>query len=153
MICGLCSYWTYSWNIYIYIYIYIYASSDFVSQTGSISKSLSKPQGGISSSKPLLSLQQTSFSKIKSKYIFKTAFQNILTMEDGFYHENPSIAALKIFPPKWYYKPWNLAKPQSYYATILEITDSVKFKHFKLHSDIYIYIVWIVWDVELWCLM
>jgi len=33
------------------------ASSDSVSQTGSISKSLSKPQGGISSSKPLLSLQ------------------------------------------------------------------------------------------------
>jgi hypothetical protein len=32
------------------------ASSDFVSQTGSISKSLSKPQGGISASKPLLSL-------------------------------------------------------------------------------------------------
>ena len=56
-------------------------------------------------------------------------------MEEGFYHENPSIAASKIFPPKWHYKPWNLAKPQSYYATILEITDSVKFKHFKLHSD------------------
>ena len=78
------------------------ASSDSVSQTGSISKSLSKPQGGISSSKPLLSLQQTSFPKIKSKYIFKTAFQNILTMEEGFYHENPSIAASKIFPPKWH---------------------------------------------------
>jgi hypothetical protein len=56
-------------------------------------------------------------------------------MEKGFYHENPSIAASKIFPPNWYYKPWNLAKPQSYYATILEITNFVKFKHFKLHSD------------------
>jgi len=56
-------------------------------------------------------------------------------MEEGFYHENPSIAASKIFPPNWYYKPWNLAKPQSYYATILEITNSIKFKHFKLHSD------------------
>jgi hypothetical protein len=56
-------------------------------------------------------------------------------MEEGFYHENPSIAASKIFPPNWYYKPWNLAKPQSYYATILEITNFVKFKHFKLHSD------------------
>jgi hypothetical protein len=111
------------------------ASSDSVSQTSSISKSLSKPQGGISSLKLFLSLQQTSFLKIKSKYIFKTTFQNILTMEEGFYHENPSIAASKNFPPKWYYKPWNLAQPQSYYATILEITDSVKFKHFKLHSD------------------
>ena len=110
-------------------------SGDFVSQTGSISKPLSKHQGGISTSKPLLSLQQTSFPKTKSKYIFKTTFQNILTMEEGFYHENPSIAASKIFPPNWYYKPWNLAKPQSYYAAILEITNSVKFKHFKLHFD------------------
>jgi hypothetical protein len=33
------------------------ASSDSVSQTSSISNSLSKPQGGISSSKPLISLQ------------------------------------------------------------------------------------------------
>jgi hypothetical protein len=56
-------------------------------------------------------------------------------MEDGFYHENPSIAASKIFPPNWHYKPWNLAKPQSYYAAIFDITNSVKFKHFKLHSD------------------
>jgi hypothetical protein len=56
-------------------------------------------------------------------------------MEEGFYHENPSIVASKIFPPNWYYKPWNLAKPQPYYATILEITNYVKFKHFKLHSD------------------
>jgi hypothetical protein len=23
-------------------------------------------------------------------------------MEEGFYHENPSIAASKIFPPKWH---------------------------------------------------
>jgi len=59
------------------------ASNDFVSPTCSISKSLSKPQGGFSTSKPLLSLQQTSFSKTKSKYIFKTTFQNILTMEEG----------------------------------------------------------------------
>ena len=104
------------------------ASSDVVSQTGSISKSFSKPQGGISASKPLLSLQQTSFPKTKSKYIFKTTFQNILTMEEGFYHENPSIAASKIFPSNWYYKPWNLAKPQSYYAAILEISNSIKFQ-------------------------
>jgi len=56
-------------------------------------------------------------------------------MEEGFYHENPSIAASKIFSPNWHYKPWNLAKPQSYYAAILEITNSIKFKHFKLHFD------------------
>jgi hypothetical protein len=87
------------------------ASSDSVSQICSIFKSLSKPQRGISASKPLLSLQQTSFPKTKSKYIFKTTFQNILTMEEGFYHENPSIAASKIFLPNWHYIPWNLAKP------------------------------------------
>ena len=75
-----------------------------------------------------------SFSKPKSKYIFKTAFQNILTMEEGFYHENPSIAASKLFPLNWHFKPWDLCRPQSYYATILELTDSVKFKHFKLHT-------------------
>jgi len=68
-----------------------HASNDSVSPTGSIFKSLSKPQGGFSTSKPLLSLQQTSFPKTKSKYIFKTIFQNILTMEEGFYHENPSL--------------------------------------------------------------
>jgi hypothetical protein len=56
-------------------------------------------------------------------------------MKEGFYHENPFSATSKIFPPNWYYKPWNLAKPQSYYAAILEITNSVKFKHFKLHFD------------------
>jgi len=111
------------------------ASNDSASPTGSISKPLSKPQGGFSTSKPLLSLQQTSFPKTKSKYIFKTTFQNILIMEEGFYHEDPSIAASKIFPPNWYYKSWNIAKPQSYYSTILEITNSIKFKHFKIHSD------------------
>jgi hypothetical protein len=70
-----------------------------MSQTGSISKSISKPQGGIFAPQPLLSLQQKSFSKTKSKYIFKTNFQNILSMEEGFYHENPSITASKLFPP------------------------------------------------------
>jgi hypothetical protein len=47
-------------------------------------------------------------------------------MEEGFYHENPSIVASKKFPPNWYYKPWNLAKSQSYYAAILDITNSGK---------------------------
>ena len=56
-------------------------------------------------------------------------------MEEGFYHENPFIVGSKIFPSNWYYKPWNLAKTQSYYAAILEITNSIKFKHFKLQSN------------------
>jgi hypothetical protein len=112
------------------------SSNDHESPTGSISKPLSKPQADFPPQKPLLALQtpQQSFSKSKSQYIFKTKFQNILTMEDGFYHENPSIAASKLFPPHWHYKPWDLTKSQSYYAAILEITNSVKFKHFKIHS-------------------
>ena len=55
-------------------------------------------------------------------------------MEERFYHENPSIAASKLLPPHQHYKPWDLAKPQSYYAAILEITNFVKFKHFKIHT-------------------
>lgn len=115
---------------------------------------------GSSSQKPLLVLQiaPRSFSKPKSKYIFKTHFQNILSME-GFFHEdqlhscflqthttnhgivpNPSLIILpasKLFPTNWHYKPWDITKPQSYYSiilsTILETTRSVKLKHFKLH--------------------
>jgi len=76
-------------------------SSDSKSPPGSISKPISKPQASLSSQKSLLALQTPSqnFSKQKSKYIFKTHFQNILTMEEGFYHENPSIAASTLFPP------------------------------------------------------
>jgi hypothetical protein len=83
------------------------ASSDQGSQLGSISKSISKPQAGLPSKKPLLTLQtlQQNFSKSKSKYIFKTNFQNILTMEEGFYHKNSSIISCTLFPPNWHYKP------------------------------------------------
>jgi hypothetical protein len=44
-----------------------------------------------------------------------------------FFHPDPSIATTKIFPPNWYFKPWDLSKPQSYYMSILEITKFVKF--------------------------
>jgi hypothetical protein len=54
-------------------------------------------------------------------------------MKEGFYHENPSIVASKLFPPHWHYKPWDLTKSQSYYAAILEITNSVKFKHIYIY--------------------
>jgi hypothetical protein len=89
------------------------ASSDQGSQSGSISKPISKPQAGFPSQKPLLALQtpQQNFFKSKSKYIFKTNFQNILTIEEGYYHENPSIAASTLFPPNWHYKLWDLCKP------------------------------------------
>ena len=38
------------------------------------------------------------------------------------------------FPKGWFFKPWDLVKPQSYYQSILEATESVKFKHFFLHE-------------------
>ena len=59
-------------------------------------------------------------------------------MEDGFYHSDPFHAVSKNFPKGWFFKPWDLSKPQPYYQSILEITESVKFKHFFLsetHSE------------------
>ena len=59
-------------------------------------------------------------------------------MEDGFYHTDPFQAISKIFPKGWFFQPWDLTKPQPYYQSILEATESVKFKHFFLsetHSE------------------
>ena len=53
-------------------------------------------------------------------------------MEDGFYHTDPFQATSNIFPKGWFFKPWDLTKPQCYYQSILESTESVKFKHFFL---------------------
>jgi len=66
-------------------------------------------------------------------------------MKEGFYHENPSIVASKLFPPHWHYKPWDLTKSQSYYAAILEITNSVKFKHIYIYIYVIPSAVQIVW--------
>ncbi|KAH9727845.1 hypothetical protein KPL70_008824 [Citrus sinensis] len=49
-----------------------------------------------------------------------------------FYHSDPFQSISKFFPKGWFFKPWDLTKPQSYYQSILEITESVKFKHFFL---------------------
>ena len=52
--------------------------------------------GEISSSQ--IVLFQPTLSKKTSDWINKTHFQNVLTMEDGFYHSDPFQAILKIFP-------------------------------------------------------
>ena len=58
-------------------------------------------------------------------------------MEDGFYHSDPFQAISKIFPKGWFFKPWDLSKSQSFYQSILEFTESVKFKHFFLSEAHY----------------
>ncbi|KAH9745864.1 hypothetical protein KPL70_004238 [Citrus sinensis] len=90
------------------------------------------------SSSSQIVLSQPTPSKKTSDWFDKTHFQNILSMEDGFYHTDPFQSISKFFPKGWFFKPWDLTKPQSYYQSILEITESVKFKHFfldKTHSE------------------
>ena len=56
-------------------------------------------------------------------------------MEDGFYLSDPFQAITKIFPKGWFFKPCDLSKHQSFYQSILEFTESVKFKHFFLSES------------------
>ncbi|KAH9733784.1 hypothetical protein KPL71_017134 [Citrus sinensis] len=105
----------------------------------SVSKALSKP----SSSKEIISCEssssiivsQSNLSQKSSDWFHKTHHQNVLSMEDEFYHSDPFQAISKIFPEGWFFKPWDLSKPQSFYQSILEIIESVKFKHFFLSES------------------
>ena len=90
---------------------------------------------GESSSSQIVFSQPT---KKTSVWFDKTHSQNILTIEDGFYHTDPFQTLTKFFPKSWFFKPWDLTKPQPYYQSILEATESIKFKHFYLsdsHSE------------------
>ena len=106
-----------------------------------ITKSSSQSQTVVLSSESSSSqiiLSQPTPSNKTSDWYDKTHFQNVLTMEDGFYHTDPFQAISKFFPKGWFFKPWDLTKPQPYYQSILEATESVKFKHFFLsetHSE------------------
>ena len=71
-----------------------------------ISKDITKPSpsqsqnivlSGESSSSQIV-LSQPTLSKKTSDWYDKTHFQNILTMEDGFYHTDPFQAISKFFP-------------------------------------------------------
>ncbi|KAH9658655.1 hypothetical protein KPL70_023578 [Citrus sinensis] len=81
-----------------------------------ISKEISKPSSqnvivsGESSSSQIV-LSQPSASKKTSDWFDKTHFQNILSLEDGFYHADPFQAISKFFPKGWFFKPWDLTKP------------------------------------------
>ena len=65
-----------------------------------------------------------------TKFFPKNTIQNILTVEDGFYHKDPFFTLQLHFPKNWFFKPWDLSKPREFYQTILEFTGSVEFKHF-----------------------
>ena len=58
---------------------------------------------GESSSSQIV-LSQPKLSKKPSDWINKTHFQNVLTMEDGFYHPDLFQAISKIFPKGWFFK-------------------------------------------------
>ena len=106
----------------------------------SISKDISKTSSqnvilsGESSSSQIV-LSQSKLPKKTSDWFPKAHFQNILSIEDGFYHTDPFQAIQKIFPRGWFFKPWDLSKPLPYYQSILEFTESVKFKHFFLSES------------------
>src|SRR5262249_8756078 len=68
-------------------------------------------------------------SQNSSNYLYKEKFQNLLTIEDGFYDPKPYRAVQKIFPPNWHFKPWSLSKPYEYYENILTETQSIRITH------------------------
>ena len=86
------------------------SSKDDIDKEKSISKEISKPSSqnvvlsGESSSSQLV-LSQPTLSKKTSDWSDKTHFQNILTMEDDFYHTDPFQAISKFFPKGWFFKP------------------------------------------------
>ena len=83
-----------------------------------VSKEISKPSSqnvvvsGESSSSQIV-LSQPTPSKKSSDWFDKSHFQNILSVEDGFYYADPFQIISKFFPKGWFFKPWDLTKPQS----------------------------------------
>ncbi|KAH9679453.1 hypothetical protein KPL71_026141 [Citrus sinensis] len=74
------------------------------------SKDISKPSSqnivvsGESSSSQIV-LSQPTPSKKTSDWFDKAHFQNIISMEDGFYHSDPFQSISKFFPQGWFFKP------------------------------------------------
>lgn len=71
----------------------------------------------------------------QSGFFEKERFQNVVSVEKGFYSSDPQTVLLNIFPKGWHFKPWDLSKPHSYYRSILELTDSIKIKDHFLEGD------------------
>ena len=81
-------------------------------ETKAISKpSSSKEVISCESSSSQIIISQSKLSQKSSDWINKTYHQNVLFMEDGFYHSDPFQAITKIFPKGWFFKPWDLSKP------------------------------------------
>src|SRR5262249_20951186 len=105
------------------------------SPSKSISKSISKSTSSqevirkLVSKNPSQKIVLQNSSQNSSNYFYKEKFQNLLTIEDGFYDPKPYRAVQKIFPPNWHFKPWSLSKPYEYYENILTETQSIKITH------------------------
>ena len=97
-----------------------------ISQTKTLSqvpekeKPVSKGITKTSSSKEIVSCEssssqivvsQSKLSQKSSNWFNKAYQQNVLSMEDGFYHFDQFQAISKIFPKGWFFKPWDLTKP------------------------------------------
>ena len=66
-----------------------------------LSQTISNPVNTQSSSQIVLSQ-----SKVKAyEFLPKITFQNILTVEDNFYHKDPFFTLQNYFPKNWFYKP------------------------------------------------
>ena len=124
------------------------SQSKALSQVPEKEKLVSKEISKTSCSKEIISCEssssqiivsQSKLSQKSSDWFNKAYQQNVLSMEDEFYHSDPFQAISKIFPKGWFFKPWDLSKPQSFYQSILEFTEFVKFKHFfprEAHSEL-----------------
>lgn len=66
-------------------------------------------------------------------YYPKIAFQTIINVEKGFHDPDPFSTIQKFFRKGWYFKPCT-RKNVNFYQTILQITNSVTFTHFRLEK-------------------
>lgn len=83
------------------------------------------------SSEVIIQPTQTTPQKQKSVFIRKTVYQNVSTVENGFYHENPHILAKNMFFENFNYVPHDIYKTNEFYEKILTQTKSVTIKHFS----------------------
>lgn len=68
---------------------------------------------------------------IKSKFVQKTFFEKIYTVENGFWHNDPNMFAKNMFGENWFYTLHDPYKTIAYYEKNLEETGSIEFRHFQ----------------------
>lgn len=69
----------------------------------------------------------------------KTNYQNIINVEKEFYVNNDPLSTIeKYFGKNKIFKQHNLKKNLLYFQTILDIMESISFKHFYLDENIMI---------------